>query len=366
MGPKRRGGTGSVYKSGDRWVAQVRRYEEHLGKSVKHRRYAQTRDAARALLRELREDTPEPRPSKATTVRAYLARWEESTLPLRDLAPSSKDAYRHDIAYILGPSLGETRLAAFDPAEAERWLARLHGLTTRSGRPLAASTQRRAFSVLSGALDTAVRDRLIAENPLKKVQRPRAERVRVPFHRAEMVSAALAACKGRRVHCLALTAAYTGARISELLALDWADIDVSLGQLQIRDGKSRSARRAIPLVPKVADGLMAWRREQLRERVQLGDGWRAGDAVFTTGKGARLTVAQSRRDLQVALRVAGLESTRPWHTMRHSVATRLLADGVPMPMVSAILGHASIAITVDVYGHLEPILAADQMERALA
>ena len=169
-----------------------------------------------------------------------------------------------------------------------------------------------------------------------------------------------------RVHCLALTAAYTGARISELLALDWADIDVSMGQLQIRDGKSRSARRAIPLVPKVADGLMAWRREQLRERVQLGDGWRAGDAVFTTGKGARLTVAQSRRDLQVALRVAGLESTRPWHTMRHSVATRLLADGVPMPMVSAILGHASIAITVDVYGHLEPILAADQMERALA
>jgi integrase len=257
-------------------------------------------------------------------------------------------------------------LSAFDAAEAEKWLCRLREMTTHRGPPLAASTQRRAFSTLSGALDTATRDGLIAENPLKKVARPRAERVEVPFLRAEAVEAAVAACHGRRVRYVATVAAYTGARISELLALNWTDVDLTVGRLTVQDGKSRSARRAVPLVSRVVDCLTEWKGEQSRERAELGAGWHSGDAVFTTRTGARLTVAQARRDLQVALRAAGLESRRPWHTLRHSVATRLLADGLPMPMVSAILGHASIAITVDIYGHLEPVLAAEHMERALA
>jgi integrase len=168
------------------------------------------------------------------------------------------------------------------------------------------------------------------------------------------------------VQPLALTAAYTGARVSELLALGWGDLDLEGGVLRIREGKSASARRAIPLVPHVVEGLRGWRLQQRRERLALGDGWRAGDAVFTTRNGARVDIGQARRDLRVALLAANVDSRRPWHTLRHTVATRLLAEGVPMPMVSAILGHASIGVTVDIYGHLQPVLAADAMARALA
>jgi len=74
----------------------------------------------------------------------------------------------------------------------------------------------------------------------------------------------------------------------------------------------------------------------------------------------------TRRTLRLLLEHAGLPQDRQWHTMRHSLATRLLNRGVPMPVVSQIIGHASIRTTVDIYGHAEPAISARALQEILA
>ncbi len=371
MASKRRNGSGSVYQRADgKWVAQVAYYDEAEGRVVKRRRYASSRAAARERLRELREESPAPAPiDPQMLVADYLDRWAADVLPTlnthgRRLAASTIDAYRGDVRFILRPSLGQVRLARFDQTEATRWLARLDQLTTRGGKPLSQATKRRAFAALSRAMDSAVTARLIEDNPLRGTSRPPAgQQVGVRTMTATEVDAALVAVRGRRVEALTVLVAYTGMRVSEALGLTWADVHD--GQVLVRGSKSRAALRSVPLLAEPAAALRAWKAQQRRERVALGAGWTADDLVFTTGTGTPYSDHQARRDLLAALRAAKLPTSRPFHSFRHSLATRLLNRGVPMPVVSQILGHSSIRVTVDTYGHVEPAITADAMALAL-
>lgn len=371
MASKRRNGSGSVYQRADgKWVAQVAYYDEAEGRVVKRRRYASSRAAARDRLRELREESPAPAPiDPQMLVADYLDRWAADVLPTlnthgRRLAASTVDAYRGDVRFILRPSLGQVRLCRFDQTEATRWLTRLDQLTTRGGKPLSQATKRRAFAALSRAMDSAVTTHLIENNPLRGTSRPPSgQRVGVRTMTATEVDAAIVAVKGRRVEPLTMVVAYTGMRVSEALGLTWADVHD--GQLLVRGSKSRAALRSVPLLPEPAAALRTWKAHQRRERVALGAGWTADDLVFTTGTGTPYSDHQARRDLLAALRAAKLPTSRPFHSFRHSLATRLLNRGVPMPVVSQILGHSSIRVTVDTYGHVEPAITAEAMALAL-
>lgn len=86
--------------------------------------------------------------------------------------------------------------------------------------------------------------------------------------------------------------------------------------------------------------------------------------MFTTEVGTPVDPRNALRWFYVTRDKAGLESGS-WHTLRHSCASVLLTSGVPMPIVSAILGHSSISITVDTYGHLAAPIMADAMRGAL-
>lgn len=361
---KRSSGAGSVFQRSDgMWVAQIRRMDESKGKSVKVRKYSKSRTGARELLKELQGANP-VRPVPNMRLVDYLSGWVKVTLPRLGLSDATVHAYTNDVRWIITPTLGETRLAAFTPTEAERWLDRVDLLTSRKGEPLSQPTKRRAFAALSKALTTAVRDGLIEGNPLLKVSRPPVSRSEVRTMTGAEVDAALVAVQDRRVEPLAVFVAYTGVRLSEALAVRWAD--VGDGQVLIRGTKSKSAHRAVPLLPEAGEVLDQWRKVQRRERMLLGAGWSAADHVFTTGTGRVVGDHQARRDLVAALKAAGLPTARPWHSFRHSLAGRLLNRGVPMPVVSRILGHSSIRVTVDTYGSAEPAINATAMAQALA
>lgn len=388
---ERRDGTGSYFKTANGWIAQIRVYDEFTGKSKQIRRRAKNRDHARDLLKGLRDGVVgSPTASPGTTVAEWLDQWAEVSLPVSGVKESTRETYLNLIKTPLKPTLGGVHLDAFTPVEAERWLHRLDAFRGRPrtprptkknphpqpipGRFLSQSTKRQAFAVLSLAMKVAVRDGMIQENPLAQVSRPRKARSEVAIMTADEVEQLLTAAENTHYESLIKFVAFTGVRIGEALSLRWADVNLESATATIRRGslsddstKTAAGVRTIPLVPEVVDALESRKTMQAAERLKMGAGWADEEGlIFTSGSGTPVDDHNARRNLRAVLEAAGLPTDRPWHTMRHSLATRLLNRGVPMPVVSSILGHASIRTTVDIYGHAEPAISAQAMADVFA
>jgi len=163
-----------------------------------------------------------------------------------------------------------------------------------------------------------------------------------------------------------LLAATTGARRSEVCAVRWSDLDLASRRMRITRGlqwatdeqgrhlgftevKSEKARRTVQLLPVVVERLRHHRRAQAEQRLALGAVWQDNDLVCERGDGApidpdALTKAFKRLAAQV-----GLDPRTRLHDLRHAVATQLARKGAHPHTVSAILGHSSVAFTMDVY-----------------
>ena len=194
-----------------------------------------------------------------------------------------------------------------------------------------------------------------------------------PVMTAEEVDALLDAAVGTHFESLIVLVANTGCRIGEALALRWSDVDLDKSTATIRRAsitssstKTAAGVRTVPLLPEVVAALKVRRSQQRADRLKMGPGWADTEGlIFTTGVGTPVDAHNARRNLRSVLKAAGLPQDRPWHTMRHSLATRLLNRGVPMPVVASILGHASIRTTVDIYGHAEPAINADALAEVM-
>ena len=157
-----------------------------------------------------------------------------------------------------------------------------------------------------------------------------------------------------------------GMRRGEALALRWTDVDFTDILLRVRgslarvDGtltvtapKTTHSARFIPISADVESLLRQVKASQATERLQAGSVWTQTGFVFTTETGQPCDPRNALRALKAASARAGLPSTT-LHTIRHSAATLMLVNGVPLKVVSDVLGHASVAITGDVYGHVSP------------
>ena len=172
-------------------------------------------------------------------------------------------------------------------------------------------------------------------------------------------------------------------RQGELLGLKWEDVDLGSGTVRVRrtltlargsprltEPKTRGSRRSIALTTSAAVALERHRERQEAERAAAGDKWREHGLVFPTRVGT-----PKRRDnlhdksWKPLLRRAGLPHSTRFHDLRHTCATLLLTKGVHPKIVSEMLGHSSISITLDTYSHVIPGLgeaAASAMEDALS
>lgn len=385
MGRPRQPGTVFQRASDERWVAQLRRFDPATGTTKVVRRYATSKRGAEDLLRQLRSGTEQPtrrQVNRGMTVAAWATYWAESSLPVQGLKPSTVTLYQGVVASTVVPTLGAVLLSEFTPSEAEAWLARLAAVTrtpkpkSEDERPkpipLSASRQRTAFNALSKALDTAVRDGLVETNPLHKVKRPTPRQAAVPVADADQVDTLLLpACDGWDLGPLVTFVALTGCRVGEAMALEWTDVDLEAGTATLRrsavgaDSTKGGHARAVPLLPELVAVLRAHRRTQRQLRLALGSGWPATGLVFTSAVGTPLDYANTRRRVAKKLDALGMPSARPFHSLRHGLAARLLRREVPLPVVSALLGHSSIRVTADVYGHVAPAMHADSLARAM-
>jgi integrase len=367
----RRDGKGSVFRTNSgQWIAQVRTYDELTGKSRQIRRRAKSRDHARELLTELQSAAPVPADS-GITLADYFRRWCDENLQHTGVAPRTQQIYRQCLTDYGIPAAGRVRLTKFTPSLAERWLGGVRatrkygipdpdtGKRKRDGNPIAASTVRNTYVAAVKALDAAVRDGLLETNSLRAVDRPTVSKVEVPVTTPDQVDALLTTCEGRRIEALVWFVAWTGCRIGEALALRWKDVDLTTGIATIRrsshvGSSTKTGKiRDVTLLPEVVEQLKSVRRRTREERLALGPGWNDSGLVFTSGTGQPLDRANVTHQLQRALRTAGVTTERPWHSLRHGYASRLLERGLPLPTVSALLGHSGIGITADIYGHVD-------------
>ena len=141
------------------------------------------------------------------------------------------------------------------------------------------------------------------------------------------------------------------------------------GKVTFGEPKTNKSRRSIRLTPQATEALRAHLERQLRDMEVLGDGYRDQGLVFTTDTGAPINPSNLRqRSFAPLLKRAGLPHMR-FHDLRHTCATLLLSRGVHPKFVQELMGHATIAITLDTYSHVMPSMGdatAKAMEDALA
>ncbi len=180
-----------------------------------------------------------------------------------------------------------------------------------------------------------------------------------------------------------------GLRRGEALGLHWAALDWEAGTLgvthavkrvKVRDGRSgrktrlvvselktRRSRRTLYLTPELVEILRGHRARQAERRMALGEAWQDHGLIFPSRVGTPMDPDNFSHTFSRLCRRAGLGHWHP-HELRHSGASLMLAQGTPLHVVSEVLGHSSIAITKDVYGHLvegEKRAAARSMTEAL-
>jgi integrase len=239
-------------------------------------------------------------------------------------------------------------------------------------RTLDAYSIRNAFAVLRAALNTAVQRNRIPKNPCTGVELPAPDDEEIQPLTPAQVEALLTlldtaerdrATGTRRPHRLAALyhiATRCGLRKGEILGLRWQDIDLDrrelrvVGQMQSGEHtktKSKRSRRTLPLTADLVQVLRGHKRTQREEQAISAAGWNARDLVFCSENGTPISQSNLTRQLNALLRRAGLPDIR-FHDLRHTYAALSIAAGVDIYTLSRRMGHSSISVTADRYGHL--------------
>jgi integrase len=245
------------------------------------------------------------------------------------------------------PALGHRKLSDVDATDVQD-LA--DGLTAEG---LSASTVHNTLDPLRVIYRRALRRKLLTVDPTKglELRRPDGRRERIADH-AE--ARALLAALPERERAVWACAFYGGLRRGELRALRWSDVDVPSRVIRVQrgwdakdgeqDGKSAAANRRVPILDPLARELAA---HKLRSK-------RDGDAlVFGRTDSEPFIPSTVRSRALKAWKGAKLDSIA-LHEARHTCASLMIAAGVNAKALSVIMGHATISITFDTYGHLMP------------
>lgn len=362
MARKRSNGEGTVRQRPDgRWEARLAYTDPITDETSRSSFYGSTeklaKDKMRAALKRLEEGAPVK--DATATVGAWIVEWLATSLEAStERKDSTKSLYRSlaNSHLVPGP-FGAVALDKLRPSHVERLVLALRA------KGLADSTVRSTYTVARAALNGAVRDGLLARNPALVVKRPKVGYTEARhLSPAEVVALLSEAKSSPHYPALALLAA-TGLRRGEALALKWKDLDLEVGVLEVNGTLSRSggqlvttrpkterSRRTVPLSPSTVALLKATRQTQREQRMRAANIWTDTGYVFTTPSGQPVDPRNLFRSITLAARKAGLHGVG-LHTLRHSAATAWLDGSVNIKAVSDLLGHSSISITGDIYGH---------------
>jgi len=363
-------------------------------KRVWHSGFATLGDAVEARTRLLRErDTGAAiDPSRQTLAQFLLDEW----LPWREpttaragrghrgkVGIQTWDSYRGDLERYVIPRLGGMALQKLTPSDLNRLYDELEDSGGRSGSGLAPKTIANIHGVIHKALGDAVKLGKVHRNVADAVESPSGAKPGHNIWTPEQLRAFLDEVRDDRWYAVWLLFATTGMRRGEAAGLTWDDVDLVAGHVRITwtlgvvrnkatwkpRPKSAAGERRMALDPTTVQALREHRRRQNEKRLLVGSAWQRrqtdwrrqhrDDLAFTWPDGRLVHPQRLSKWFVKHCDRAGLPRIR-LHDVRHTYASAALANATgwhEMKVISQRLGHANIAITLDMYAHVLP--AAD-------
>ena len=370
--PRRAKGEGSIFRqSNGTWVGRISFEDPVTGLLKKTQVSGKTKGMVSAQLNAIRKRIEHGVSAKDDSMSfgTFTARWLASSLVASDRKASTKALYSSLArTHIVGSELGSTALKRLRPTTVERFVTHLRS------KGLSDSSVRQIYTVARAVGDAAVRDGLLGRNPFAAIRRPKVTPNEATYLSPGQIKHLLEASHRTRYGLLFELLVNTGLRRGEALALTWRDVDLKDrtlrvrgtlarvdGELQVTDPKSTKSRRTIPLSEPATDVLTRVKHRTAFERRRAAQLWVDSGFVFVTDIGEPCDPRNALRALKAAAKEAGLDRIG-LHTLRHSAASVMLSNGVPITVVSQILGHSGISITVDVYGHVAPDVSRDALD----
>lgn len=333
-------------------------------------------------------------PSQVTLAQ-YLPDWLK-TYMFPTIRRSTYSQYEQYVTRHILPKLGAIKLQKLTQKQLQVFFNEKMVGGRLDGKPggLAIKTLTNMYRVLHEALDHAMEgtDPILTQNPLCGVKLgkdvKKEMRVLTVKEQADIQEAVISTPDP--VAFGIIYAVNTGVRIGELLGLKWSDVDFEKHTFRIRrtaqrlpklnfdpkkdkgpksevvlsEPKTESSKREIPIFDELWDGLMEYRRKQTVLREIVGDAYSGQDLIFCNTLGGIIEPRTYEDVFNRAAKVANIEGAT-FHTLRHTFATRALEAGMDIKVLSVILGHSSVSITLNLYGHVLPdhkVASMDKMK----
>lgn len=339
---------------------------------------------AEEILLDLRRDFKPPQGHKAPEGEMLFSEYLESWLEIikGSVAVSTYASYAAMATRIIAPYFKEKGVVLKDITAKNIQDFYLHEL-----KKVSASTVVHYHALIHKALKYAMKIDLIDVNPADKVERPKKDRYVGSFYDADEVNALFEAAKGTKLELPILFGAFYGLRRSEAIGLKWDAIDFDQNTITIRhtvtscdlDGKrvlvasdttkTKSSMRTLPLVPFMRERLLTLKEEQQENRRLCGRSYIKDylEYVCVNEIGDLIKPHYVTESFPKLLKAKGMRQIR-YHDLRHSCASLLLANGVPMKQIQEWLGHSDFSTTANIYAHLDyssKLTSADAMLNGL-
>ncbi|QDX92018.1 site-specific integrase [Brevibacillus laterosporus] len=360
---------GHVRKRGDKWCFVVELPRDEITGKRKQKwfsGYNTKKEAQQAMTQKLHElQTGLTVDASDMTISQYMDYWLENYAKT-STRHTTHNVYENRVKRYITPRIGRIKLKDLKAMHLQKMYGDLlkDGAMYREGG-VSPITIRHIHGLIHKALQNAERWQMITRNVARLVELPRVEKKETLVLTREQVQSLVESVKGKEMCIPVLLSVTTGMRYAEVFGLAWKDIDFekkiihvkqqlvrTRGEYRLTAPKTKSSERIISLSESLITPLKQHKAEQAQRKLLYGPTFNVDGLVCCRPEdGLPYSATPVRRKLRKILEEAGLPDIRI-HDLRHTVATLLLETGVHPKIVSELLGHANIGITLDRYSHV--------------
>jgi len=295
---------------------------------------------------------------KVITLTQWLNSWMEDVVKLSKSATTIY-GYERIIEKHITPVLGDVPLQKLTPQQLQQYYA-----SKIRGKELSSNSVRKHHDMLNTALKLAVKQGLLSDNPVSRVEAPQVKPAEISYYSMEQLQTLFQLAEGTRIGILIKLAGLLGLSREEIMGLTWDCVDFNSKKIEIRsvrtsagdqiitkEPKTSTSRRTLHMTSDLEALLLKEQEIQLSYHAQLGDAYEVSGYVFTHENGRPVRPNYASDLFTKFIRDHNLPPLT-LHGLRHSFASIANAKGIPMFDIGKALGHSSPATTSKIYTHL--------------
>jgi len=292
------------------------------------------------------------------TMEQLLNEWLEYSKPI--WSPKTYVSNRHWVDNI-NKSIGHIHIKDLNVKILEDFYNELRTTTTYSDK-----TIQHHYTIISTALNKAVIWGYILNNPNTRIEKPKIKKKEIQCYSPEEVEQLIVALQSEclKYQALIMLALDTGARRGEITGLTWSDIDFNKSTINInkttqytkelgifeKSTKTSTSNRIIYISKTTLNILKKYQKEQLENKMKLGDKWGNSKRVFTTDFGADMHPDTPSQIFERIIKRHHLKRIS-LHSLRHTSISLLISSGIQAQIISRRAGHSNVTVTHSIYSH---------------